>query len=374
VVWVIIQKVVLAGLKTHDVLTRRQQRASLKCTACYAETTLPSYHCDRPGCRVVHRQLLPGPLGLLTRVCDCGQALPNTIGRAAARLTPVCPSCNTAMAIGSGNRQTIHIPVIGAVAAGKTRFLGAAVVALETDLAVAGGGLEVLTPAGEVVIAELRRMITSHQHTRKTAAEITPAGIPLLCRRDGDEVELQVLDAAGEQFGTWDTTGELRYLDSGTAYLFILDPLALPQLGHEMRALGLSGEVLTAEGDQAAAYGSAFDRLRAEGIDLRRRTLAVVVTKADMVAKLPSGRDLISSAAASDAIRDWLIEMGADRLVERIVRDFPKARYFLVDSMGTRSGSDPLSPLGPLQWALQINKSKVSAAQAPAAKTSGKAG
>lgn len=371
--WVIVQKVVLAGLKAQDVLTRRQQRASLKCTACYKETTLPSYQCDGQGCQVVHRQLLPGPLGLLTRVCDCGQVLPNTVGRAAARLTPVCPTCNVAMAKGSGNRQTIHLPVVGAVAAGKTRFLGAAIVALESDLKAAGGGLEVLTPAGEVVIADLRSRIKARKHTRKTAAEIKPTAIPLRCWHADDEIELQVLDVAGEQCTSWESTGELRYLDTSTAYLFILDPLAIPQLGHEMAAMALTGEVLTAEGDQEASYGSVFDRLRADGIRLQRRTLAVVVTKADMVAQLPSGRDVIALAASSDAIRNWLNDVGADRLVERIGRDFPEVRYFLVDSMGSRPSDDPLSPLGPLQWALHANKSKVHAAHGPAAATSGKA-
>jgi len=138
-VFVATQQVILFVLLMTDVITRRRQRASLKCPHCYGESTLPGYRCIGPGCTVVHWSMLPGALGLFTRRCSCGTRLPNTVGSAAKALVPVCPFCQHNLVEGSGARQTIQLALIGSVGAGKTRLLGAATVAIERVLREFGG-------------------------------------------------------------------------------------------------------------------------------------------------------------------------------------------------------------------------------------------
>lgn len=384
VVAVGVQKTVLAVARRHDVRRRRRRQLTMACPRCYHVTDLPSYRCDGPDCAAVHRRLLPGPLGLAKRRCGCGQVLPATVTGAIPRLTPECPACGATLALGSGGRHTVQLPVAGAVGAGKTRFLGAAVVALANELAAAGGGVESLTAEGAGELATMRTVLRDRAPTAKTPADRPPVGLPLRCWRGSAELELHLMDPAGERFAGWDDTEELGYFSAARAFLFVLDPLALPLLRDEM--LGLESRVPTAEGDQEAVYGSVFDRMRAAGIDLRQRKLGVVVVKADIVAQLPSGQKLNAAAsgdsdassgapasssagasngggasscagASSDAVRDWLAEVGADRLVDRMRRDFGQPRFFLVDSMGERRAADPLSPLRPLRWALRANRS-----------------
>ena len=66
------------------------ERPRSKCPTCYEVTETPSYRCNGPGCATMHRDISPGPLGMIQRRCNCGQALPTTVGRAAKTLEAFC--------------------------------------------------------------------------------------------------------------------------------------------------------------------------------------------------------------------------------------------------------------------------------------------
>ncbi|MGR6967054.1 TRAFAC clade GTPase domain-containing protein [Geodermatophilus sp. URMC 61] len=355
------QKLALAAVRWSDVLLRRRARAELRCPECYATSTLPSYRCSNPGCTEVHRALLPGPLGLRSRRCACGTTLPNTVRRAGARLTPVCPTCNAEMAQGSGNRQTVPVPVVGSVGAGKTRLLAAAAVHLEQRLAEVSGSVQGLTPEAETYLQVARQLVGEQASTTKTAA-VRPSGVPLLLTGpDGGSVEVQLMDAAGESFQDWDGTSALRYLDQAPGLVFVLDPLPIPGVAGQLRSRGLAGGVLTAAGEQEESYAAAVDRMRAENVRLKERHLAVVLTKADILLALPAGTGLAGHDSGS--VRSWLVDNDFDLLVQRCEKDFRTVAYFVVDSMST----DPqagTSPLRVLEWVLTVCRSPVGAALA----------
>jgi Double-GTPase 2 len=356
VVW-IFQRIMLLGLRWADIIYRRRKNASLKCYYCYNESRTPSYRCLNPQCTIIHRSMLPGFLGLTTRRCACGTQLPNTIRAAARRLSTLCPYCDRELADESGIRHTVQLPVIGSVAAGKTRLLMAAIVQLESWLTERQGMINAVTDEAQTYLGVARRTVHSHADTVKTP-DALPEGVPLILGDAAGEVtELQLMDAAGEAFATWDTTADLRYLDNAAALIFVLDPLAWPQLRQELERGGLAHTVVVTGEDQKVSYGAAIDRMRAESVPLRRRKLGVVVSKADVLLKLPSAAELTNCTINNNSIRKWMWEHDFDLLITGMEMDFGEVRYFLVDSMNSQDPDQPLSPWWTLQWALQANGS-----------------
>jgi hypothetical protein len=356
VVW-IFQRIMLLSLRWADIIRRRRSNASLKCYYCYGESRTPSYRCLNPQCTIIHRNMLPGPLGLTTRRCACGTQLPNTIRAAARTLPTLCPYCNRELAGSSGVRHTVQLPVIGSVGAGKTRLLMAAIVQLESWLTERQGSINAVTPDAQTYLDAARLTVHSHAETVKTP-DALPEGVPLILRDAASEVtELQLMDAAGESFATWDTTADLRYLDNANAFLFVLDPLAWPQLRQELKLGGLAETVVVTGENQKDSYGAAIDRMRAESVPLRHRKLGVVLSKADVLLKLPSAAELANSTLDSHSIRKWMLEHDFDLLITGMEMDFGEVRYFLVDSMNSHDTDHPLSPWLTLQWALQANGS-----------------
>jgi hypothetical protein len=207
-------------------------------------------------------------------------------------------------------------------------------------------------------------LIQQHANTSKTAA-VPPTGVPLLITvPGGTSVELQLMDAAGESFATWNETANLRYLDQAQALLFVLDPLPFPDIAREMRACGLAHSVLTATGEQEEAYAAAIDRMRSENVRLKDRQLGFVITKADVLLRLPVGGQL--RAFGSGSVRQWLVANDFDLLVQRCEKDFARVTYFVVDSMDSRDLNSLMSPWHTLAWALATCKSPVASALAPA--------
>lgn len=346
---VALQQVGLGWLRMTDVIGRRRRRESLKCPHCYGQSSLPGFRCAGPGCTLVHWSMLPGALGLFTRRCACGTRLPNTVSSAARRLQPVCPYCRRSLVEGSGGRQAIQIAIIGSIGAGKTRLIDAATVACQDVLGKAGGELSPLDERATVYLRQARNRIDRQAQTAKTQHQ-KPTGLPFLLRHKGATIELQLFDAAGEAFASWDETARLRYLDHAGSKVFVLDPLALPRVNDQFRRSGLSGSTLVAVGDQEEAYAAAIDRMRAEAVPVGGQRLAVVLTKGDVFTQLPIASSL--AGHDSDSVRSWLVDNGSDLLVRRFEKDFRSIRYFIVDSMSARDAADPMNPWWTFEWLL----------------------
>lgn len=361
-----LQQIVLSVYRLFDILTRRRNRASLKCPHCFGESTLPGYHCSGEGCDVIHWTMLPGPLGLFTRRCSCGTQLPNTVRGAAARLAPVCPYCRQDMALGAGLRQTVQIPVVGSIGAGKSRLLEAAAIEFAEAISTAGGSLNALDDSGERFIATAWDHVSTQAITPKTP-DGKAVGIPLEVRHGDLVVEVQILDVAGEAFATWETTANLRYLDNADVILFVLDPLGIPDVAEQFQRSSLARSVLVATGDQEESYGAAVDRMRAENVPLDRRSLGVVVTKGDVLLQLPIGRTMAGRDSAD--VRAWLVSVGADLLAQRFEKDFGDVRYFVVDSMTPRATQDPMNPWWVLDWVFTSSGTPLRPAEALQART-----
>lgn len=347
----IIQKIGVLGYRWYDSLTRRHRKATLRCAKCYRISATPSYRCAGASCSTVHYDVAPGALGFFHRRCGCGTRIPSTVGRAAKKLITVCPFCFQDAPKGSGTRRVLTVPVIGAISAGKTQFLSSGVIELQNQAESMSGSLSPISPAAESFLKTAAASIISGRHVDKTAWEVQPEGIPLLLRLKSQEIEVQLMDAAGENFVDWARTHGLGYIDTADVLLVIIDPLALPKVSEQMRVSNKNGIVPIAEGDPEDSYASVVDRLRAENVRLTSKRLAIVLTKYDVLQTLPGLESF--EPASSESIKLWLRSNGAEGFIRRIDQDFKRVEYFAVDSYGTRDGHSSLHPVRVLDWALK---------------------
>ena len=347
----IVQQIGVLGYRWYDRLVRRSRKASLRCSKCYRVTPTPSYRCSNGSCSTIHHDVRPGPLGIVHRRCGCGTSNPATVGGAAKHLTTVCPFCLQDLPKGSGTRRVLPVPVIGAVGAGKTQFLSSGVVELQSRVEALSGSLKPISPVAESFLKAASAAVNSGQRVAKTAWEDRPEGVPLILTLQGRELEVQLMDAAGENFVDWERSQGLGYIDTAEVLLFILDPLALPKVTEQLRLANKGGVVPIAQGDPEDSYASVVDRLRAEDIRLGSKSLAIVLTKLDVLQTLPGLGSL--DPAESTTIKSWLRSNGAEGFIRRVDQDFKQVEYFAVDSYGTRDGHDPLHPVRVLNWALK---------------------
>ncbi|MFT4188840.1 MAG: hypothetical protein QM621_09700 [Aeromicrobium sp.] len=345
------QRVAIFVHDFYDRWLRRRDKADLRCVnpGCYRQTTIPSYRCASPACSAIHRDIRPGPLGIVHRRCGCGTGFPTTVGAAAKHLVTLCPFCDTELPKGSGTRQVVMLPVMGAVGAGKTQFLSSGLVGLDQILTGLRGALSPLNDRAEEFFTTAKASIASNHRFTRTHEDL-PAALPFAMERDGKIVEIQAIDAAGEYFRDWQRSQALSYIDTSEVLLFVLDPLALPLVHDQLRVAKADGTVAVAQGDPEDSYDSVVERLKASGISLDGKRLAVVMTKVDVLRGVPTIGAL--DPADSDSVKSWLEDRGGSGLVRRIRRDFKNVSYFAVDSYQCRDSFDPTHPLRVIDWAL----------------------
>ncbi|MFZ2238269.1 MAG: hypothetical protein WAV90_01845 [Gordonia amarae] len=353
----LVQVVWVTGYRWIEKGGRKRRKASLMCPTCYEVTETPSYRCNGPGCTTMHRDISPGPLGMIQRRCNCGHALPTTVGRAAKTLEAFCPYCDNAMTAGAGTRRTIQIPVIGTRNAGKTRLFAAGTTAAEAHLGAHGGAIEPLTQQATEFIEVARDTMNTMQHTAQTPYSNRPQGLPFKLTVGERVIELQMMDVSGEAFKSMDNTQSLAYMDRSDVLVLVIDPLAFSAVKEGAHRMRVNRKVDITDGDQEDAYATVIDRLRSENVDLRRKSLAVVLTKYDVLSTLRAGYGL--TPGDSTGIRQWLNNSDEDGFVRRIEDDFDKVEYFVVDSMGQLDAGNPCSPVRVMQWVLDVSNTKM---------------
>ncbi|MFS4488433.1 TRAFAC clade GTPase domain-containing protein [Dietzia kunjamensis] len=348
-VW-LAQFVSLWGLRALDSGYRKLiLKSSSRCpnAGCYHVTPLPSYTCPNPDCTVIHRDVRPGRQGVLFHRCECSALVATTVLRASRAHESVCPACGGGMPSGVGTRRTVSFPVVGDVGAGKTRFVQTAVVALEDRCQEKGSGFSPLTDQSEIALDEARRVTGVSGDSIKTPVDLPVAYVYGVSPAKGPELEVHLVDAAGEHFQTLDSTGELRYLDSAEVLIFVVDPLGVDSVRHEFEQAS-STRLPNLSSRPEEAYSTIIEVLKTNGIDPMKKSLAVVVSKADMILGLPSAASIDPSDDAT--ISEWLSDNYLDNLATRTGRDFGEVRFFVVDSKLEEDLDSPTHPFHVLEW------------------------
>ena len=348
------QWIVVRSSKFKAGREAKKNHVGFACPKCFAQAPRPAFVC--PSCDTIHFDLTPGIQGVLSRTCKCGESLPLTLKKAAETLTPVCPTCQCRHVPGTGSRQTITLPVFGSTSAGKTRLLAAAMNEARKDLAQRGGSLTGLTSSARDFLTYAEHILASQQSTASTSLA-EPFGQQILLKDNAEvETEIQFIDVAGEYFKDQSTTEKLAYLNDSRLLVFVLDPLALPQVQREATTSGLEIPPV-ATNDQLGAFESVVERIRNHSVvDLTERSLAFVVTKTDVASQLPSGAGL--TGATDETIVAWLESVGQSGLLRMIESNFGQVRYFAIDSYHNDFVlGDPHNPINLLKWVLQSSES-----------------
>ena len=343
-------------IRWHESRSRHRAHKSMICSVCLRSTSAPAYQCTK--CSTVHYVVQPGPQGLLHRMCECGAKLPNTVSVASRTLKVVCPYCGEVMPDEAGIRHVVVLPVIGAVAAGKTRFLRMSLVQVADGL-TSRGSMRALDGEAEAFLEDSRDLVAAGRRTLKTP-HVMPKALPYRVTEDGrGSIELNIIDAAGEFFGDWETSNELPFLEAVPAYVLLLDPLGLEDVQTEfVQSLPDNQGVEIAPSDQINAYHTVMDRLRAQGVDLHKRSLLVVVSKVDILRSLPCC-GVLGESVTSDAVRQWLANNGMDAALQSFRMDFGTVEYFACDSMRQLPNENPMSPWGVVSRVAALNGAAV---------------
>lgn len=347
---------VAGTLRGLDFGVRKLRHAKATCPhpGCNERTMLPTFRCRT--CGRLHRDLRPGRQGALAHRCGCGEPLPTTVIRAARGLVAVCPRCELPLHTGSAVLTDVVVPVFGPPSAGKTRFVYAGIVALARHVSALNGTMRAVGANNEALLADASKIITSGQDTAKTRVG-APAAITVRVASGRRKGLLHVFDAAGEAFLDRTSAAGLAYLADTHGLVFVLDPFSIKAVRDQLRAdRHTLDRAHAAAADPEQSYQITVQWLRERQVQVNRQPLAVVLVKADVLARVPSAARLVRGCSNED-IERWLQDHHLDNLVEAVRRDFAEVRYFLVSSWDDGAGpggrAGLVSPARPLLWLLE---------------------
>ncbi|MBA2323319.1 MAG: hypothetical protein H0V92_04610 [Pseudonocardiales bacterium] len=348
---------VIAGVvRGVDHGVRVLRRAKATCHSCGWRDRLPAYRCP---CGAVHHDIRAGKQGVFVRRCECGKLIPTTVLEAAAGLVAVCQDCSHDLRAGAAVLTDVNIPVFGPASAGKTRLVYAGMVALAEHLQAVGGSLQAVGPESETTFDAASEIVDKGTETTKTDASQPPAAVTVrLTTTKGRKALLHLFDAAGEFYASREQSSKLRFLDDAEGLVFVLDPFSIPAVAEHLRgplAPRLDAAHPAREHPEDSYFVTA-QWLRDQGIELRRKPLAIAVVKADLLLGLSPAAALTSNADSA-GVESWLREMRLDNLLDGMERDFGEVRYHLVSSLDVGAEQDgragPTSPAQPLMWLLR---------------------
>jgi hypothetical protein len=246
---------------------------------------------------------------------------------------------------GAAVSTDVRIPTFGAASAGKTHLLMAGIVELYRTAQTKGMAPGFLDDSSRTTFEEYQRLVVAGQSPAKTAAS-TPVAATLGLRSKKRTYLLHFFDAAGEALVDPAHNAELAYLDEARTLIFVLDPFSIADVRNE--ATGPLADVLqtanAATFDPEESYHKTVSRLRLHSVDTGKQRLAFVISKADLLDRLPLGQALLADPGQAS---EWLVKVGLDNLVTAAGRDFAEVRYFVV------AATDGESAAKPFRWLLE---------------------
>jgi hypothetical protein len=286
---------------------------------------------------------------VLWRRCCCGRRLPTTLLRAARcdRLEACCPNCLTPLAKGAGTCTDVRIPVFGAMSAGKTQLIMGGLVTLHRRAVAARARPSWADERSGRVYRDYATFVERGLPAARTPADAPPVAVTLRLGRAPLPSLVHLFDAAGELLVDRRQNTRLSYLDHARSLLFVLDPFGIAAVRAEFGS-GFA-EVFEAANparhDAEDSYHATVVRLQEHGVRTAAKPLAFVVTKADLLEKLPGG----PATGDSADVRAWLSQQGLDNLVLSAERDFAEVRWFLVSGRSL----EPDGAYAPFGWLLR---------------------
>ena len=356
-----------APLRGLERLRRTRRGTHFDCAECHDRFPLPVYVC--PSCSAEHRQLAPGPFGVLRHRCTCASRLPAVQWLGRERLISQCPAGHP-LGEGVGTVRTFHIPVAGGPSTGKSTFLAAAMLGLE-DAAAAGTLSTAVQSSSRDGYDRLLDGFRRGVLPTKTVDLQAPALVAEVRGTDRSAL-LYAYDVAGEAYGD---EHELRR-DPGyglaEGVVLLVDPFALQRVRADLAdELAAEPGLRPSSEPPQRVLERLVGVLDEKGIDMSKVPAAICITKSDA---LGIGDDIMAAPGADhDArVRAWLEAQGAGNLLRSAEGTFRQVRSFSSSALGRSpdAGSGAFTPYGtlePLLWLLATAGVKPAAAGAAAA-------
>jgi hypothetical protein len=306
---------------------------------CYNRVPYPAYECPGEGCVIRHQDVRPGRYGVLRRRCRCGAKMPTLLLLGSHRMKAYCPGCQHELEPEALRFAEIVLPVVGATVAGKTQLLTAFTMATKRLVENDNGGMELADTYTQEWFRQAEDRLASGKRPDKTPPVAQRPYVLKLVPAKGDPHMLKLFDAAGEAFTTPNRVRDLQYLRAGTTFLFVLDPLSIPQLWDGLPAHRRSDlEGVRATVAPIRVLSETVRNMHEMNVNTDRSCLAVVISKADLI------EDEIRDAGLGDeaTIREWLDgRMSQSRLLRVMDTNFGEVRFWLVSALAKGSRPDP---------------------------------
>jgi hypothetical protein len=288
----------------------------------------PFYIC--PECEMLHRDIRPGPYGVLRRICICGDRFSTMLLTGAAKLQGVCPNCDAYLPRMFGRAAEIVVPIFGATNVGKTRLMYMMVLALQEWVHDQHGKVLYIGDASERldVIGDALR---TSEHTEKTVPG-TPRGLGLHIKFGLSNRLVYFFDAAGEMYTSNEKLPELRYLNKAKAYIFVADPFASKSLWSQLSASDQERlkRFRTPPGDVDKSFQATTNQMlkiaQRKMLMHKRSDLAFVVSKKDLLQSAGVADDL-----AMNGMEGWVREgtgLNLGNISRGARHSFEDVRYF----------------------------------------------
>ncbi|MGX4733271.1 TRAFAC clade GTPase domain-containing protein [Kitasatospora griseola] len=353
--------VLLAGVDLA-LLRIRNLHEGVLCPHCFDRVRRPVHECSDEDCRRRHTELRPGRYGLLHRRCACGRRLPTTLLGGRYRLPGYCThaTCGRQLSTETGRLAEFALPLIGGRAAGKTQLMAAILTLLQRPDPDGRAHGRLADRETEERYQLLREVLEISGHPRATPPELR-RGYSVLLDRGRPPRLLHLFDTAGERFVRREETDALRYARAARTFLFVLDPLAVPDFWNQLGPAQADrlDRTLASDMRPGDVFAAAVNAIGAMGVPLKRCRLAVAISKADLLEQALDGSAGLPRQDDSDAARRWLTEhLGLGGLLENMSLEFREVRFFFTASVlsdAQEDGAEPelhesVAPL--LRWCL----------------------
>ena len=329
-----------------------------RCPQCKRISVVPIFIC--PNCGLEHKNLTPGPYGVLKRKCACRENLSTTYFNGRSKYTAICPFCLSGLA--ASDARQFGIQLVGGVNTGKTTFLAAFwheyLEVLKTKRGVS------LSKSPENAFLELEDWF--QRGASASTTETNANMYSLIHKIDGDTpIQMTIYDIAGEAFISLGTDIQQQQFQYCEGIVFVVDPTAAP----------------TDVAATASSFIHEFNNLKGKhSIKISDVPVAVIISKSDLYKEeigLPQIRAMFNSNPQkySDAegnvnleltrngvCRDFLKDNGFINTLNLIESEFNNVKYYPVSAMGHEAAIgeryEPWGVLEPVVWLLQQQGTK----------------
>lgn len=320
-----------------------------RCPNCKRISIVPVFCC--PECGTQHVNLTPGPYGVLSIKCNCGNKLPTTIFNGRSRLEALCPYCQTLLA--ASDAKQFGIQLVGGVSAGKTTFLTAYwhlyLEQLRHDSELE---YDCFPQESFDMLEEWFQRGTSGATSERNANMYSV----IHKRKDHQPCQMTIYDVAGEAFE--DLTGDiqqqqLRYCEG---VIFVVDPTATPE-ANSIPISGFISEFKKMRGVHASKLSDIPVSVVISKADLFKREIGLPKIKSMYVTTM-HGQEAGCGQSLSDVrdgiCRSFLVAHGYHAVLNTIDSEFANLRFFSTSAIGHEAfEGDPYDPWGvlePVEW------------------------